>query len=184
MRILNVCSTLVAVVAVGMLAGCAHTAKSPDVSTGIRKALDQAGLKSVSVAEDQDRGVVTLGGQVASEGGKSQADSIASAMANGQVVSDQIEVIPKNNASGAKTINADLDKGIAENLDAALIQNGLHNEVRFEVKSQVVTLRGDVDSEAMRQNAQQIASAVPNVQQVVNELQLKNIKATSSTSSE
>jgi osmotically-inducible protein OsmY len=44
----------------------------------------------------------------------------------------------------------------------------------------VVTLSGEVDSQSKRAQAQTIASSVPNVQQVVNELQVKNQKATSS----
>jgi hypothetical protein len=47
--------------------------KSPDVSDAIRKSLDQAGLKDVSVAQDREKGVVTLAGHVAAEGDKSQA---------------------------------------------------------------------------------------------------------------
>ena len=164
------------------MAGCANTPKSPDVSTGIRRALDQAGLKSVSVTDNRVEGVVTLGGQVASTANKTQADSIANSMANGQVVADQIAVVPQGAAaSNAKAINSDLDKGIEENLDAALIQNNLHSAVSVAVKDQVVTLTGNVDSESLRQQAQQIAAGVPNVAQVVNELQIKNQKATSSS---
>ena len=50
----------------------------------------------------------------------------------------------------------------------------------FAVKNRVVTLTGDVDSQSMRRDAQTIAGSVPNVQQVVNELQVKVQKATSS----
>jgi osmotically-inducible protein OsmY len=41
-------------------------------------------------------------------------------------------------------------------------------------------LTGEVNSEAKRAQAEQVASTVPNVQQVVNELQVKGQKATSS----
>jgi osmotically-inducible protein OsmY len=44
----------------------------------------------------------------------------------------------------------------------------------------VVTLSGEVDSQAKRAHVEKIASAVPNVQQVVNEMQVKDQKATSS----
>jgi osmotically-inducible protein OsmY len=52
--------------------------------------------------------------------------------------------------------------------------------VKYSVKNHVVTLTGDVDSQATRATAQQVAASVPNVQQVVNELQVKRQKATSS----
>jgi osmotically-inducible protein OsmY len=44
----------------------------------------------------------------------------------------------------------------------------------------VVTLTGDVNSQAKRAQAEQVAAAVLNVDQVVNELQVKKQKATSS----
>jgi hyperosmotically inducible periplasmic protein len=171
---------LLALVAAGLLAGCSHAVKSPPVSSDIRKALDQAGLKKVSVGQDRDKGVVTLGGQVAGDGDKAQAESIAKSIAAGQVVSDQIAVIPPGAESDARIVNSDLDKGIEENLDAALIQGKLHDGVKFSVKNHVVTLTGEVDSQSKRGAAENIAASVPNVQQVVNELQVKNQKATSS----
>jgi len=95
-------------------------------------------------------------------------------------VADQIAVLPQGGESQAKAVNSDLDKGIESNLDAALIQAKLHKSVSYSVKNNVVTLTGEVNSEAKRAQAEQVATAVPNVQQVVNELQVKEQKATSS----
>ena len=173
-------SALLAVIAAGTIAGCSHSSKSPDLSQNLRSALDQAGLKKVSVTQDRDKGVVTLGGHVALDSEKAQAESIASSVANGQVVSDQIAVLPVGAEGEAKAVNSDLDKGIEQNLDAAFIQSKLHDRVKFAVKSQVVTLTGQVDSQATRRQAEKIATSIPYVQQVVNELQVKNQKATSS----
>jgi len=172
---------MVALLAVGILAGCSQTAaKSPDVSDSIRKSLDQAGFKDVTVSQDRDKGIVTLGGQVASENDKSQAESIAKSLAGAQVVADQIAVIPVGAEKEAKAVNSDLDQGIEKNLDAALIQNKLHKSVKYEVKNGVVTLTGEVNSEAKRALAEKVATGVPNVTQVVNNLQVKNQKASSS----
>ena len=77
-------------------------------------------------------------------------------------------------------MNSDLDKGIEKNLDAALIENNLQKLVKYDVKIGVVTLSGEVNSQAMRGQVEKIASGVPNVRQVVNDLQIKNQKATSS----
>jgi hyperosmotically inducible periplasmic protein len=172
--------TLLTLLIVGTLLGCSSTTKSPDVSDSIRKSLDQAGLKDVSISQDRDKGVVTLGGHVPSEGDKSQAESIARSIAGGQVVSNQIGVIPPATEREAKTVNSDLDKGIEKNLDAALIQHRLKKGVNYDVKNGVVTLTGEVNSQARRAQVEKAASAVPNVQQVVNELQVKDQKATSS----
>ena len=77
--------------AAGILAGCSTSAtKSPDVSDSVRKALDQAGFKNVSVTEDRDKGVVTIGGQVESADAKSNAESLTKSLAGAQVVADQI----------------------------------------------------------------------------------------------
>ena len=56
--------------------------------------MDQAGLHNISVAQDRDQGVVTLTGKVAADGDKAKADSIANSMAGGQVVADEIAVLP------------------------------------------------------------------------------------------
>ena len=168
-----------AVVAVGMLAGCSHTVRSPDNSANIRSTLDQAGLKDVSVAQDRDKGVVTLGGHVASDGDKAEAETLANSLAGGEVVADQIAVLPVGAERDARTMDSDLDKGIEQNLDAALIQNKLRDGVNYAVKSRVVTLNGEVNSQSKRREVASVAASVPNVEQVVNELQVKNQKASS-----
>ena len=173
--------SLLAVLAVGTLGGCStDSTKAADVSGSIRTSLDQAGFKDVSVTQDRDKSVVTLGGHVATDGDKGQAEAIARTMSGIQVVANQIAVLPIGAESDAKKMNSDLDKGIESNLDAVLIQQRLHDNVKYSVKNNVVTLTGDVDSESKRGRAQEIASTVPNVQQVVNELQVKAQKATSS----
>jgi osmotically-inducible protein OsmY len=170
-----------AVVLVGTLVGCSTTStKSADVSSQIRTSLDQAGFKDVSTSQDRDKGVVTLGGRVAAEGDKLQAESIAKSIAGAQVVSNQIAVVPPGVENEAEKVNADLDKGIKNNLDAALIKNRLHKSVNYAVKNHVVTLTGEVDSESKRARAEEVASTVLNVRQVVNELQVKGQKASSS----
>jgi osmotically-inducible protein OsmY len=173
--------TLLTLLALGSTLGCSKaTAKSPDVSDSIRRSLDQASLKDVSVSQDLDKGIVTLGGQVTSANDKFQAESLAKSFAGAQVVANQIAVIPVGVEKEAKAVNSDLDRGIEMNLDAALIQNKMHDNVKFEVKSAVVTLTGEVNSEDVRSRAENVAAGVPNVQQVVNDLQVKNQKASSS----
>ena len=172
---------MIALLSIGVLAGCSGTAvKSPDVAGNIRKSLDQAGFKDVTVSQDRDKGIVTLSGQVASDNEKLQAESLAKSLAGAQVVANQIAVIPKGLEKETKTVNSDLDQGIEKNLDAALIQNKMHDDVKYKVKSGVVTLTGEVTSQNKRDQAEQVAMKVPNVKQVVNDLQVKNQKARSS----
>jgi hyperosmotically inducible protein len=173
--------TLLMLLSVGTVVGCwGGPAKSLDVSDNIRKALDQGGLRDVTVSQDRDKGIVTLGGQVETENEKAQAEILAKSLASGQVVADQIAVIPAGKNIETKAVNDDLDQGIEKNLDAALIQNQMHDLVSYQVKNGVVTLTGDVSSEHVRRAAEQVASAVPNVKQVVNALEVvKHRKASS-----
>jgi osmotically-inducible protein OsmY len=178
MRTFLLYSAAVTMLGAGTLAGCATT-KSPDVTEPIRQSLNQAGLKDVSVSQDRDKGVITLDGHVPDDSSKDQAGTIARSNAGAQVVANQIAVIPPGVESEARTVNSDLDAAIKKNLDAALVQNNLHKTVNYDVKNGVVTLTGEVRSEARRTNAATVAAGVPNVQQVVNELQVKGQKATS-----
>jgi len=168
-----------ALAALGFCGACTNASKSPDISDSIRKSLDQPNFKDVSVSQDRDKGIVTLGGHVATDSDKGQAESIAKSLAGSEVVADQIAVLPPGEQSVAKDVNADLDKGIDHNLDAAFVQNGLKHGVSHSVKNGVVTLTGEVRSQNRRAQAQTVAASVPNVRQVVNELQVKNQKATS-----
>jgi len=166
MKALKSTLTLMTVAVLGSLAGCSTAStKAPDVSASLRASLDQAGFKDITINQDRDKGVVTLSGHVA---------------ADAEVVADEIAVRPPGVEHEAKDIDSDLDKGIEHNLDAALIQSRLHEGVKYSVKNEVVTLTGDVDSENKRAEAQNVASSVLNVRQVVNELQVKAQKASSS----
>lgn len=180
MRGLKTVLSVGAVIFLFALGGCSNANKSPDVSTNVRKTLDQAGFKNVSTGEDREKGVVTLSGHVESDALKAQAQSIAESQAAGLAVANQIAVVPPGDSHDAKAMNSDIDKGIEKNLDAALIYDRLHDNVKYSVKNHVVTLTGNVGSEDARAQAQQVAASVPNVQQVVNELQVKNQKATAS----
>jgi osmotically-inducible protein OsmY len=181
MKTYQPCLAVIGVLGFGVLAACSATStKSADVSGTVRTSLDQAGFKDVSASQDGDKGVVTLSGRVMLQADKARAESIAQSIAVGEVVSNQIAVVPMGAETDAKAVNSDLDKGIEKNLDAALIEARLHDSVKYDVKNHVVTLTGEVGSGQDRTQAEQIATGVPNVQQVVNELQVKRQKATSS----
>jgi hyperosmotically inducible protein len=164
-------------------AGCnQQQAKAPDVKDNVKQGLDQAGLRDVSVSQDRDKGVVTLTGTVNSDADKSQAESIARAAAVGQVVSNQVAVRPPGEESMAKEVQSDLDKAIEKNVDAVLTKHKWNHDVSYKVKQGVVTLKGKVSSQSQRTMVEKVVAATPNVSQVVNEIEVKNQKATSSSS--
>ncbi len=170
----------VATLAAASLIGCATTPKAPDVAGNVRNSLKQAGFNDVSVKQDRDKGVVTLTGNVNTDADRARAEAIAKPVIGNEVLADEINVLPPNAKSDAKTINSDLDKAIDKNLDAALIGNGFKHGISHSVKSGVVTLTGTVDNDQQRNALAQIASGVPNVRQVVNEIETKHVRATSS----
>lgn len=179
MKTLRVFSIIGLTFALYGLTGCTRTQKSPDVAGAVRQGLDQANLKDISVSQDREKGVVTLTGHVPSEDAKSQAENIAKSAAGGEVVANEIAVVAPDDAKTVKKVNSDLDKAIENNLDATLVANHLKPFLKCDVKNGVVTLKGDVDSQGERAQAAKLAAGVPNVSQVVNEIQVKNQKATS-----
>jgi osmotically-inducible protein OsmY len=68
---------------------------------------------------------------------------------------------------------------VSDNVRHSLDQAGYKDVTVSESRDKgVVTLSGSVNSEARRSHAQAVASTVPNVQQVVDEIQIKDQKAT------
>jgi len=171
------CTILVSAFLIG---GCSTAPKSPPVADNVRKSLNQAGLRDVSVSQDRDKGVVTLGGHVANDSDKTKAANIAKSVAGGDVVANEIAILPAKDTDTTKTMYSDLDKAIGNNLDAALVGAGYKHGIRHTVKEGVVTLSGTVDNDNERSQIETAARNVPNVQQVVNEIQTRHQRATSS----
>jgi len=171
---------LTALIALSLLFGVAcsqQRANTPSVKDQVSKALDNANLKDVKVDEDRDKGVVTLSGDVKTPDDKQRAEEIARQNAPNMVVSNEIGVRPEGAEGTAKDIDKNLDSGIEKNFKAALTENRLDNQhIRFESKNGVITLKGDVDNMQQRQQAEKLAANIPNVQQVVNELDVKGAK--------
>ena len=181
MKLFTLGLAVIVLLSVGVFAVClGGSTKLPAVTSGIRASLDQFGYKDVSVTQDRNMGVVTLSGRVSAEADKEQAESIARSVASGQIVSNEIVIVPSGGEKMVKSANSDLDKGIAENVRAALIQNRVKQNVSYRVKSGVVTLKGTVTSQLRNAQVEEIVSNVPNVRQVVNRLQVNEQRASSS----
>lgn len=164
---------LILIAGIGALAGCSSESKSSDTAVSVRTGLAQAGLADVTVRHNQEKGVLTLGGHVPTDTDKERAESIARSSVGAQVVSNEIAVIPPGAESEAKKVNAALDRGIESNLEAALVGEKLNDSVKYSVRNHVVTLTGDVNTAVTRERAEKVAAGVLNVEQVVNELQVR-----------
>jgi len=157
---------------VTLVAGCNRKTEAPDVKDGVKSALESRGYKDVTVDQDRDKGVVTLKGKVASDADKAAAASVAQTVAANQVVANEITVEPPGAESEARKVRSALDDGIDSNLKAAFAGMKEANDVKYDVNSQVVTLTGKVASQAIRNRVEAVAKKVPNVTQVVNEVEV------------
>jgi hyperosmotically inducible protein len=177
MRIARIFALTAVLAAMFTVACSQQQAKSPDVTDQIKDSLKANNLGDVKVSEDQDKGVVTLSGDVKDEQAKAQAEEVAKENAGGLIVANEIGVRPKGAESEANKVDKNLDRGIEDNYRAALSAKGLDDQrIHFSSKNGVITLTGDVDTSTQRHEAEKMAAGIPNVAQVVNELQVKGAK--------
>ena len=173
MRSMMVLAVTLAISTVLMSSACS---KQPSASykDSVTAALEQADLKDISVSEDADRNTLTLDGKVHSDDAKARAGDVAKANAGGRVIVNQLSVEPVGMESQAKDTSSNIDDGIESNYKAALSSNGLEKQrIRFDAKNGVLTLKGNVTTTAQRKEAERLAQAVPNVQQVLNQIDVK-----------
>jgi len=139
----------------------------------VKKALEQADLKDVTVSEDRDKNTITLGGTVHSDQAKAKAGEVAKATANTRIIANEISVQPVGSEQ-AKDVNSNLDDAIEKDYKAALIASGLDKQhVRFKAKNGVLTLRGSVKNANERKEAANLAAGIPHVQQVLNQIEVR-----------
>lgn len=151
-----------------------QTTASGSYKDSVKTALEQADLQDVKVDEDKDKNTITLTGAVHSDDAKGKATDVAKANAGDRIVVNEVTVEPVGMESEAKKVSSNLDDGIESNYKAALTSKGLDKQhIRFDAKNGVLTLKGTVKTPAQRKEAQEIAQAVPNVQQVLNELDVR-----------
>jgi hyperosmotically inducible periplasmic protein len=164
-----------------VLLGCS-TAQHADVKDAVNSALTRNNLGVVSVSQDREKGVITLTGDVESEDQKKLAESVAKQAAPDYAISNQIGVRPPGAESQAKAVASSLDSGIEDNYKAALkAHKNLDNQsISYSAKNGTLVLKGSVKTRAQRNEAKKLARAVPNVKQVVNEIEVKPNKHSTS----
>jgi osmotically-inducible protein OsmY len=181
MRVKNLMATLAALLLCVAIGCTSNKADTPDVKDQVSKALANAGYKDVKVATNNDKQLVTLTGDVTTQEDKEKANELAKTAAAGYVVSNEIGVRPEGVESSAKKIDSNVDDGIEKDFKAIIIANRLEKQhIRFDAKNGVLTLKGNVDTPGQRSEIENLAATVPNVQQVVNQLDVKGAKRRSS----
>jgi osmotically-inducible protein OsmY len=158
-----------------LLLGIACSTNQRAYKDDVKNSLEQADLKGLTVSEDRDKNTITLTGKLHSEETKAQASNVAKAAAGPRIIANEISVEPLGSESEAKTVESNQDSAIEKNYKAALAQKRLDKQsIRYNAKNGVLMLKGTVDTPKQRDEAQQLASSIPNVQQVVNEIQVKH----------
>lgn len=159
--------------------GCGHRAH-PDDRMAVYNTLDQHDLRSVTVSQDQNAGTITLSGIVGSNKTKQQADQLAQQAAPGYSIVDRMQVDNAGLQGEMATAQRDaqLDSAIEDHFKATLsAHNALKGQdIQYSAYNGTLTLKGSVKTYKERQQAEELAKKIPQVQHVVNEIQIKGSK--------
>ncbi len=163
-------------------AGCQH-ATHPDEKAAVSNSLNANNLNSVDVSQDRDKGLITLTGNVESQDMKSQAENLAKQAAPDYTIADEIGVRPPD-VKHAGAVASDVDSAIEDNFKASIKAHENLNDqsISCAAKNGTLVLKGSVKTAAQKKEAEKLAKSVPNVQQVVNELDVKPTKHSTSNS--
>jgi len=164
------------------VAGC-NKPSHPDEKSAVSDALKNNNLSAVSVSQDRDKGVMTLKGDVDSQDIKNQAENVAKQAAPDYTIADEIGVRPPG-ASEAGSVASNLDSAIEDNYKAAIKAHASLNDqsIDFSAKNGTLVLKGSVKTAKQKKEAEDLAKKVPNVQQVVNEIEIKPGKHSTASS--
>ncbi|HEV2273653.1 MAG TPA: BON domain-containing protein [Acidobacteriaceae bacterium] len=160
------------------VAGCNTKPAHPDEKSAVTNSLSTNNLSDVSVSQDQDKGVITLTGNVNSDDQKTQAATLAKQAAPDYTIANEIGVRPPGAESQASSVASDLDSGIEDNFKAALKghKNLDDQSISCSAKNGTLLLKGTVKTTRQKKEAEDLAKHIPNVQQVVNEIEVKSGK--------
>jgi osmotically-inducible protein OsmY len=166
----SVMALLMSVAAWGQVLGRSHSE-----ADAVKNALKQADLKDVTVSDDTDKNTITLGGTVHSEEAKHRAAEVAKSAAGNRQIANEISVQPVGNESQARSIASNRDDAIEDNYKAELLSRNLDKEsIHYKAKNGVLVLTGTVKNAQQREEAQDLAKKVPNVRQVVNQIEVRH----------
>jgi hyperosmotically inducible protein len=166
-----------------IVAGCHNQPAHPDEKTGVTNSLGSNNLGDVSVSQDRDKGVITLTGNVVSNDQKTQAENLAKQAAPDYTIANELGVRPAGD-SNAGSVASNLDSAIEDNFKATIkAHNNLDDQsIHCTAKNGTLVLKGTVKTFDQKKEAEKLAKQVPNVQQVVNELEVKPKKHSTSNS--
>jgi hyperosmotically inducible periplasmic protein len=164
-----------AILAGALLAsGCNNKKEFPDEKSSVTNSLNGGNLSAVSVSQDRDKGVMTLTGNLDSPDQKAQAETLAKQAAPDYTIADEIGVRPSGD-SNAGSVASKRDSAIEDNFKAMLKEHKALDDqsIHCSAKNGTLELTGSVKTAAQRHEAEALAKKIQNVQQVVNEIEVK-----------
>lgn len=166
------------------IAGCHNQSAHPDEKAAVNNSLNSNNLSDVSVSQDREKGVITLTGDVNTDDQKAQAANLAKQAAPDYTIANEIGVRPVGAQGQAKAVDSSLDSAIEDNYKASIKSNPNLNDqsIKFSAKNGTLVLKGTVKTSEQKKEAGSLAKQVPNVQQVVNEIEVKPNKHSTANS--
>ncbi|MBS1805648.1 MAG: BON domain-containing protein [Acidobacteria bacterium] len=181
---LLLCSSTILVGTLSLTA--CHSNQHPDYRVAVHNALDQNNLRSLTVAQDRSSGTITLSGIVGSMDRRQQAETIARQAAPGYQIADRIQIQSSGLQDDIKDAaqKAQLDSAIEDEFRSRVASEpSLKSEkIQYTAFNGTLTLKGTVRTGKERQQAEDLARKVHQVQRVVNELQIHPGKPSPATS--
>jgi hyperosmotically inducible periplasmic protein len=165
-----------------VITGC-QSKDHPDEKGAVTNSLNGNNLGSVDVSQDRDKGVMTLKGDVASAEAKQQAEGLAKQAAPDYTIANEIGVRAPE-AANAGAVASNLDSAIEDDFKAAIKshRNLDDQSIHASAKNGTLVIKGSVKTGAQKTEVSSLAKKVPNVQQVVNELEIKTDKHSTTAS--
>ena len=155
-----------------VIAGCQKN--HPDEKAAVTNSLNSNSLGSVDVSQDREKGVMRLTGNVASADQKQRAERLASQAAPDYTIANEIGVRPPETPN-AGSVASNLDSAIEDNFKASIKAHENLNDqsISGSAKNGTLVIKGSVKTASQKKEVYTLAKQVPNVQQVVNEIEVK-----------
>ena len=143
----------------------------PNDKMAVYNNLDKNFLRSVTVSENQDAGIITLTGIVGNQHLKSLAETVTQQSAPGYKIANHILVDNTGIRSLVKQADntEDVDRKIDSDFKASVnSQPALHNlSIYWSAKNRVLVLKGVVKTDKQWRQVDNLAKQVPDVQKVI-----------------
>jgi osmotically-inducible protein OsmY len=152
-----------------LIAGCGP--RDRDYEEIANTALDQANLESVDVDYDEGQRVVHVTGTVPTEADRQRVEDVVQAAINNEAqVANEVTV-----AGGHTEAADDLDGGLETRLGNLMEADATlrDRDITFDANNGVVTISGNVPTEAEKQRVEQMTRNQPGVTDVVNSLMVE-----------